>query len=173
LADDDLIREQIHRHAQAHAEATVYSLNNPYLTTTQKWKVEAVFQFPIAVFAYAFAVFALAQGQSIWMAYVSATIVSAGAWALARFLPGKFFYPLSIGFAGGGYTVVCLVLAALAAFQQRWGVAAFMGLSAFAITSFVAAPMWLWTITAGRLHPKYGIAKRLFGVTFPFEAELD
>lgn len=92
---------------------------------------------------------------------------------MARFLPGRVFYPISLFFAGTGYAVICVALAIFALVEARWAVAAFLVLSSVGVTGLVEAPMWLWTVTAGRLNPKYGIAKRMFGTTFPFEAELE
>lgn len=43
---DSELRERVQRQAAAHAEATVYSLSNPYLSGEQKTEVEMWFQFP-------------------------------------------------------------------------------------------------------------------------------
>ena len=170
---DDQLRAEIRKKAEAHAEATVYSLNNPYLSRREKAIVEAVYQFPFGVFAYSFAFFALAQNQTFLASYGWATGVSAVAWIFARLLPGRLFLPLGIIFAGNGATILGLGLAGYALWNYHWGVGAFLFLSSFGFASFVELPMWLWTATAGRLNPKYGIAKRNFGTAFPFESELD
>lgn len=91
----------------------------------------------------------------------------------ARFLPGKLFWPIGLLFGGNVSTIINLFLAGLALWMGRWEVAIFMVAAAFGIASFIQPPMWLWAITrSDRINPKYGIAKRMFGTSFPFEADL-
>lgn len=170
---DDEIRQEIRRKAAARAEATVYSLQNPYLSPRQKAMVESVYQFPLAVFTYSFGFVTLGENQSFVAGYIGATLVSAAAWLAARTLPGRWFSPLGLLFAGTASTLIGLVLTGLALWNHRWAVGAFLALSSIGVAAIVEIPMWLWTITAGRLHAKYGIAKRMFGIVFRFESELD
>jgi hypothetical protein len=93
------------------------------------------------------------------------------AWAFARFMPGRIFWPIGLLFGGWGVTLILLALAITAAAIARWDVAIFLGLASIGITSIVELPMWLWA-TSKKLNPKYAIAKRMFGMTFPFESIL-
>jgi hypothetical protein len=170
----DAIRERIHRKAAARTDATVYSLNNTYMTVPQKAQIEAVYQLPCGVMHYAFAFFALWMKYPIWNAWLAASGVGVVAWLFARFLPGRLFWPVGLACGGNGSTIICLLFAGMAVWLGLYGAAAYLALAGFGITSFVEVPMWLWTwSTRQRINPKYGIAKRMFGLTFPFEAELD
>lgn len=172
IDDTDTVRAEIRVTAEARAEATVYSLNNPYLTQREKVMVEAVYQFPMGVQHFAFAYFALWMGYSFWEAWLSSTAVGVAAWILARFLPGRLFWPIGLVFAGTINTVLILALAVAAIVVGRYGIAAYLAASSFALTSFIEAPMWLWSATR-QMNPKYLIAKRMFGTTFPFETIID
>ncbi len=171
---DEAVRDEINRKAAAHAEATVYSLNNAYLSRVQKAEVEAVYQFSFGIFTYAFAALALVADQSFWTAYLNATFIGALAWGLSRFvMVGKVYLPLSLVLAGNGGMLVHLAIAAYALFERRWGVAAFVGLEAFGLMVMFMLPGWLWPMLfGGRMNPKYRIAKKMFGVEFPFERDL-
>jgi len=170
---DDVIRERIHRQASARAEATVYSLNNTFMTKEQKAKVEAVYQFPIGVMEYALACFALWLHYPLWNAYLTASVVGIVAWCFARFLPGRLFWPVGLLFGGNVSTIICLVLAGTSVWMGLYAVAVYLALGAFGVTSFLEVPMWFWARSEkNRMNAKYGIAKRMFGLTFSFEAEL-
>lgn len=169
----DATHADIHRAAAVRAEATVYSLNNTYLTTAQKAELEAVYQFPMGVMHYALAFFALWTKYPLWNAWLAATGVGAVAWFLARLLPGRLFWPIGLLFGGNASTLICIVLAITAAVMGHYGAAAYLVLAGIGFTSFIEAPMWMWSIENRRMNSKYLIAKRMFGVTFPFEAELD
>jgi hypothetical protein len=175
MSSDDEIRAEMHRKARAHAEAMHYSLNNPYLTREQKAEVEAVYQVPFGVFSYAFAYFSLYMGMDFVAAYGDAAILSALAWLACRtFMNPRIWLPVAFVVAGVFGTVLHLAIAAFALYRHRWGVAAFMGLEAFGLLAVFMPPMWLWAIfLGGRLNPKYRIAKKLFGIEFPFEADAD
>lgn len=160
------------RKVMANSEARIYSLNNTYLTQQQKAEVESVYQFPIGIFAYPFVISALVFDQSFLSAFLIASLFSAAAWLAARFFSGRIFFYIGLICGGWIATVLQLGLAGWAATETRYGVAVFTALHAFGITSLLTIGMWLWTFSSRRIHPKYGIAKRLFGVTFPFEGDL-
>jgi hypothetical protein len=165
-------RDRIHRQASAHAEASVYSLNNTYLSQWQKAQVEAVWQFPIGVFAYPFVVTAVALDQSFWVAYGVATVFSAMAWLIASRAPAKPLVAVSFLYAGWIGMLIHIALAVWALVEGRLAVAIFTGLDAIGLASFLTIGMWLWSATSRRMNPKYAIAKRLFGIEFPFEKDL-
>jgi hypothetical protein len=171
---DEATRDEMSRKATAHAEATVYSLNNTYLSRFQKAEVEAVYQFSFGIFTYAFAALALLADQAFWTAYLNATFIGALAWMLSRFvMVGKVYLPLSLILAGNGGMVVHLAISAYALFERRWGVAAFVGFEAFGLMAIFILPNWLWPMFfGGRMNPKYRIAKKMFGIEFPFERDL-
>jgi len=170
--EEEVAHAKLHLRASAHAEASVYSLNNPYLIPTQKAAVEAVYQFPLGAMSFAFGCLALAADQSLMAAYLNASFIGALAWALASFGPTKLIS--RIGFITGGWvaTLIDIALAAWAAYEQRWAVAGIMATTAFGITSIVMSPTWLWSSQGKGMNPKYRIAKRLFGLVFPFERHL-
>lgn len=168
----DAIREEIRRKAAARAEATVYSLNNSYMTQEQKAKVEAVYQFPFGLLDYALAFFSLWLKYPMWNAWLAASAVGIAGWIAARFLPGRLFWPIGLVFGGSISTLISIAFAITAVVMGQYGVAIYLGLAAFGITSIVEVPMWLWS-AGRRMNPKYGIAKRMFGITFPFESEID
>jgi hypothetical protein len=166
------IRKRIHRKAAVRAEAIVYSLNNPYLTTKERAMIEAVYQFPLGVLHYAFAFLVLWSEYASLDAWLLASVISVLAWAIARLLPGRLFWPVGLIFGGNISSLLCLGLAISTAVTGRYGATAYLFLAGFGITSVVEAPMWLWSLSR-RMNPKYGIAKRMFGTVFPFETEID
>ena len=171
---DDSVKADIHRVAAAKAEATVYSMTNPYLTAHEKARVEAIYQFPFGIFTYVFAHYALVGHQTFWVSYGAATFAGIVAWLFCQSMPRtKLIWWAGFVLAGWGGTIIQLAIAIYALFQRRWGVAAFVGLEAFGIMTMFMAPMWAWTIFNGRrMNPKYVIAKKLFGTVFPFETQL-
>ena len=148
-----------------------YSMNNPYLTRLQKAEVEAVYQFALGAFGYGFASFSLTMHQSLLSALGDAALLSAVAWLVSKEMMGsKAFRTAGFFFAGIFATVAQLALAGYAAFVGEYVVAAVLCLCAFNLHALVTPPLWLWAIFySGGLHPKYRIAKRLYGLEFPFE----
>lgn len=132
-------------------------------------------------FHYAVAFFALLEHRGIVSSYLLAIPISIVALIFARRRPKGQMYWLTwswfgLLFGGWGETLICLVLAVEAAILHRWDIAIYLGLAAFGFTALFEAPTWLWGIGAQRIRggrymsPKYVIAKRLFGMRFPFEA---
>ncbi len=167
----DARREESHRNAMAYAEANTYSLNNPYLSREQKAGVEAVYQFPLGAFTYSLGFFALGGGAAFWNAYFSACMACVLAmFACMALMRAKWFVLSGTFFAGSLAMIIHLGIAAYALFEGRSGVAAFVGLQAFGLMAFFIPSMWLWPVfVGGGMHPKYRIAKRMFGIVFPFE----
>lgn len=162
-----------HDMAEAITESQIYSLNNSYMSQKQKAMVEAVYQFPLGTMNYMIAFIALYGGSSLWTSFFWATIISLFAWIAARFLPGRLFWPIGLLFGGWGFTLICWTLTAISIAISRWDVGMYLLLASFGFTSFIQLPMWLWFIKwnrGKRMNPKYMIAKRMFGVVFPFES---
>jgi len=170
--ETDIARVHIDQQGIARAEAAAYSLSNSYLTDNEKAQVEAVFQFPLGAFGFTFGVVALALGQGFGMSYAIAAAVSVIAWIGARYLPGRLFYYPGFLFAGMMGTVISLGFVAWALVESRWWVAGFTAANALGIAAVAMPPIYLWTMSSPRLHAKYAIAKRMFGIRFPFESDL-
>ncbi|QTN19911.1 hypothetical protein HZ989_02190 [Brevundimonas sp. AJA228-03] len=170
--EDEIEHAKIHLRAKAHAEATVYSLNNSYLTQHQKASVEAVYQFPLGLMGFAYGLLALGSDQTWLNAYWNASFLGALAWAFAAYGPTGFV--AKIGFLTGGWaaTLLDLALAAWALYEHRWLIAGLLAGTAFGLTSPAMLPTWLWAWQGKGMNIKYRIAKRLFGVNFPFEHHL-
>lgn len=169
-----MTEQDISARAAARAEAMVYSINNTYLSPTQKAMVEAVYQFPLGIMGIAFSLLTLIADQSILTGYLNASFIGGLAWVAARFLPGRlFFIPISLITGGWGQLLIQLGFAAYALVEHRWALAAILGLSAFGIMSVIELPMWLWGATKSGMNAKYQIAKRLFGTVFPFESAMN
>ena len=173
-SSDDAVRERIHRHAAAYAEATVYSMNNAYLTREQKAFVEAVYQTPLGVFGYTLlGHLALVEPRSYWVAFLVAAFcnaVSSVPWwvgANATLAKVGFF------FAGTVTTVIDLGFAAYFGYQGDWLAVGIAVAAAFGLLTWIAPSMWIYNVLGRGMHPKYRIAKRLFGLEVPFERDLD
>src|SRR5262249_27531348 len=118
--------------AGAYAEATVYSLSNPYLSRVQKAQIEAVYQLPLGAFTYALILMLLANGPSGWLnAYLVACAVSIPVWAISWFMPGSFTVGIGTFFAGSFSTIGCLALGAVALYQGQYSVAVIAAAIAF------------------------------------------
>lgn len=175
---DEAFRVELAKHnfsdlsAGAYTEASVYSLNNPYLSRMQKVIIKAVFQLLIGVFSYAFIVMLIVNGAGGWFnAYLTASAVSIPFWAISWFIPGRFTASLGTFFAGSFCTIGCLVLAGIAAYQGLYvvaGIAAIISIGGNPLL-LISPPMWLYNIFSKELDPKYILAKKMWGVIFPFE----
>lgn len=150
------------------AEARLYSLNNQYLTQRQKDMVEVVYQFPLVVQHYALALFCLWMNYSLWHSWLWSTGVGIAAWMLAIFLPVRWLWPVGLVFSGKGSTLLTLAFSVTAVVMRQYSIATYLAAASLALTSFIEAPLWMWSASS-RMHPKYVIAKRIFGTKFPFE----
>jgi hypothetical protein len=170
---DDAVRERFHRHAAAYAEAVVYSMNNAYLTREQKAFVEAVYQTPLGVFGYVLlGHLALMKPRSYWIAFLVAAICNA---ALA--VPwwfGANTALANVGFFFGGTVTMVIELgfAAYFGYQGDWLAVGIAIAAAFGLLTLIAPSTWIYNALGRGMHPKYRIAKRLFGLEFPFERDL-
>ena len=167
------IREDIHRRAAAFGEASVYSMNNTYLTRIQKAQVEAIFQAPIGLFGYVLlGHLAFVEPRSYIYAYLIAAFCNIAMAIPLWFAAHTALLTVGFFFAGTASTVIDLGLAGYLGYQGAWlgvglGIAA-----AFGLLSFVTPSMWIYVILGHGMHPKYRIAKKLFGIRFPFEDDL-
>ena len=170
---DSVVRERIHRQAAAFAEATVYSMNNIYLTKMQKAYVEEVYQLPIGLFWYIlFGHLLFVEPQSYLDAFLVAAVsnvVVAIAWWFASNLRIA-----NLGFLFGGYasTVINFGFAGYLGYQGAWPAAGIAAASATGLLSMIVPSVWIYPILGRGMNPKYRIAKKLFGIEFPFEKDL-
>jgi len=164
--------------AKVRSGAYVYSLKNTYLSNLQKALVEAVFQVPIGVFGVAWLTYmAVTPPPAYLRGYLFAAAVNLvfaiPLWAAARAWATRpvLFLPWRYVFAGRAASVIDLVFAAYLAYHQRW-IAAAIGVGcALWLSTLFAPSLYLYMGLSRRMHPKYAIAKKLFGVRFRFEEE--
>lgn len=123
--------------AAAFAEATVYSMNNNYLTRVQKACVEGIYQFPLGVFDYSLlSMLALGKQDSYLEAFLVAAFVNI-CFALTIWVEASVSFA-KLGFLFGGIvnSLFCVSLAAYMAYQSNWigaavGIAAALGVLSF------------------------------------------
>ena len=148
-------------------------MNNPYLTRLQKAQVEAIFQLPIGLFGYVLlGHLAFVEPRSYIDAFLIAAFCNIAMAIPLWFAAHTALLTVGFFFAGTASTVIDLGLAGSLGYQGAWlgvglGVAA-----AFGLLSFVTPSMWIYNVLGHGMHPKYRIAKKLFGIRFPFEDDL-
>lgn len=166
----DKIREDIHRHAAAYAEAMVYSMNNSYLTNVQKAYVESLYQLPLGVFSYSLlAMLAFGKPGNYLEAFLVAAFVSLCFAVTVWVETNMTWVKIGFIFVGPAATIINLALAGYLGYQGNWigvgiGIAAALGFLAL-----IAPSTYVYTILSRGMHPKYTLAKKLFGIRFPFE----
>jgi hypothetical protein len=159
------------------AEATVYSLNNPYLNEQQKLQVEMWYQLPFELSTLAFLVSCvlyvlqdlswlhllaipigtdLISGIYLWFFYNRKVVLLAYAT-----LANKMFQ----------WIAVLAVVAFLVWTGEYLLAAAVVGVK-IGFSLLFGAHMILFGVQAQqkyRMHPKYAFFKKYYGITFPFE----
>jgi hypothetical protein len=163
-------------HARAYDEASVYSLDNPYMTTPQKAVVEAVVQTPIGAFSYTLLGYlAFVQPPNYMKAFLLAALVNVvvglGLWFAARPRLAQLGLLLPVGFlfAGRASSVINLLFAGYLGYHRDWIGVAIGVVSAFGLSSLITPSTYLYSAFSHRMHPKYLLGKKIFGLTFPFE----
>lgn len=165
--------DSIKLHAAAYAEATVYSMNNNYLTKFQKALVEGIYQTPIGIFNYALLGYlAFVEPFGYLHAFLIAAVFNIVVAFLVWFAANPTIAKLGFICAGTAATIIDLILSGYLAYKGDWigfglGVAC-----AFGILSLVTPSLHLYAMLSSKLNPKYQIAKKLFGTRFPFEDHL-
>lgn len=171
---DNVVSGRIHRHAVAYAEAQTYSLNNNYLTKAQKAQVEAVCQFPIGLFGYLLlGHLAFAEPQSYLTAFIFAAACSAVVAIPWWYMANTTIAKAGFLFAGGVTTVIELGFAVYLGYHGYWPAVGIAVASALGLLVMIAPSMWIYSLLSRNMNPKYRIAKKLFGVNFPFEKDLN
>lgn len=167
------VSARIERQAAAAAEANVYSLNNPYLTTYEKACVETWAQFPDGVFGVTL-LGLLASKHGWWPAVgIAATVALVVAILLRFWFPLNILRPLSFVFCGNGEALVSIAFAVYFGVSGQWWYTALAIVNAIGLLAVVSPGLWFnsWenAIAGRRMHYKYAFAKRQFKVVFPFE----
>jgi hypothetical protein len=171
---DEEIRAAIHRKAKAHVEATHYSLENPYLMREEKAYVEAWFQTPVGSFnVAALLLLALRPELHLWQIYVWAGTLSVVAALILRFYsPPQLLVVLGALFAGKFESAWSVAFAAYFIYSGKWLLGLFAVACAIGLTAVLCPGLWLNSVMSRGMNSKYAFAKRMFGITYPFEADL-
>lgn len=179
MNDQKLTHQDIERVASNRANATVYSLNNLYLTPQEKQEVELWYQLPGNVMLYAFVITAiysvfnpLPWKEIIGIPLVANIIVGFLNW---YFYNKKFVYKLYLTVLHSWVLYLVGVGAAILLFFKGAIILAIISLIApFGLLALVEPSIYLYTIFAQKyhMHPKYVFFKREYGHTFPFEEDL-
>ena len=167
------LREDILRRSAAEAEATVYSLSNSYLTANQKSLVEAVYQLPAGVFGYVLLGYlAFIEPRSYITAFLFAAICNAAVSIPWWFVANTNLAMMGLAFAGYAAQVIHLGFAIYFGYQGAWLSTGIAVASMFGLLAFITPSLWIYTYLGRGMNPKYRIAKKPFGMTFPFEKDL-
>ena len=170
---DQADAEKIHRKGVAYAEANVYSMNNQYLSKEQKADVEGIFQLPYGSALYTFFGYLLfVDPQGYLLAAIYAVMVNIFVGMIVWVGPNQAFAKMGVLFGGTVCMLVSFGFAIYFGVQGNWigmavGVAGGLGL-----ISIIEPCTYIMGLGSRPLHPKYVIAKKLFGIEFPFESDL-
>jgi len=169
---ETLTGENIRKQAKAYSEASVYVLNNEYLTTLQKTYVEGIYQLPGGVFVYALLGYIVfVEPRAYVNAIIFAGVLNSVATILIWFSLNETIARIGgIIFGGSLPSIICLSLAVYMGYQNEW-IGFLIGItSASGLTSLIEPSTYLFSILSpSPMHPKYMIAKKLYNIRFPFE----
>ena len=179
MENDANLREKISQKAAAHANATIYTLGNIYLSQKDKTEVELWFQLPGNVMFYAFvitAIWSVVVEPLPWIKIIGIPLVVNVIVGLLNW----YFYNKNLV-----YKLYLIFLHSWILYLVGFGAAAFLffkGAIALAIISlalvapfgllaFAEPHLFFYSILAKkyRMHPKYAFFKRFYGYEFPFE----
>jgi hypothetical protein len=156
--------------------SSYYSLNDPYLTNKEKADIEALYQLPLHVFDYSFLALLVFSDLAVLKVYLYSFLIGLPLFLLVRAFPNRLFIELGYILSG------CLPL--LIANLRTWLLIAFSvysfvngevlagwvsALVSFGLLALFNPFLILWSLSSSSMHPKYLIAKKVFGKTFPFE----
>lgn len=172
-------------------EANNYQLNNNYLTQTQKAQIELIYQMPLGLGESVFIFYLTLLGASNFEMIKTAYFYTAPVAFVLGLLSWKSLTnePLrkivfGLGFLGTlwGHRFITLSLAAAAYFTGHLYIAIYSLISAIGISGIVSTifnpAMYIFLIGGtletdknSRMHFKYVMAKKLWGIKFPFEGK--
>lgn len=163
--------------AAAKTQAQFYSLSNPYLSKNQKAVVEAVYQMPIGVFLYLFFFLLSSKGLHSWLfSYVIASLVSLPIAILCfykpRFFNSKGMFLFACLFCSHNYMIILAILAGVYFYKGLVSLGVIALIAATSLLSVFTPSLHLFSFLSKELHPKYLFAKKIWGITLPFESYL-
>jgi hypothetical protein len=176
---DNIVREQIHRRAAAHAEATVYTLGNTYLSNSERMEVELWFQFPgnIGLIAILICLVYSAYFPLSWYWIVGIPLIANCCSGIVNWFAysKRFLHWVYLSIL---HNFVLWVLTIAAVILLTISGAYFKALLAFFLKLFLSVLIephiliYSFLSRKYQMHPKYAFFKRLYGRDFPFEAAL-
>ncbi len=174
---DPRITPEMVERAQNDADASVYTLGNPFTTTEEKLEIERWYQLPMDLGGYSFlaGLFYYGSGDLTgWQLFLAANVVGIVAamfcwFAYSRVLVASLFvlfgsslvsWAVHLGVAAWFFTHSRPWLGGFALANQFTGGMAFS----------VGAMLFYQVITRRyRIHPKYAFLKHFYAKTYPFE----
>jgi predicted outer membrane lipoprotein len=173
---DAKLIEKIHQKAGAHAEATVYSLGNTYLSQEEKIEVELWFQFPgnislvtmLTCLVYS-SYLPLSWSWIIGIPLIANCLFGIINWfAYSKKLLRGIYLSIFHSFVLWILTFVAIVLLVINGAYLKALLAFFLKL--FLIV-FFEPHMLIYSFLSRKygMHPKYAFFKRFYGYEFPFE----
>ena len=173
------IRQEIQRKAAAKAEASVYSLNNAYLTTQEKQEVELWYQFPGNVMLWAFVITAIYSVYSplSWSKIIAVPLSAnaiVGIWNW-YFYKKNLIYKLYLTvFHSWILYLVGFGAAAFLFFKGAIVLAIISAIAPFGLLALVEPSIYIYSILAQKyhMHPKFAFFKKEHNHTFQFEQDL-
>jgi len=171
------LREEIYKKAAAHAEATVYTLGNTYLSKEDKTEVELWFQLPGNVMLYAFvivAIWSVVVGPLPWSKIIGIPLAVNVIVGLLNwyFYNKNFVYKLYLTFLHSWTLyLVGFGAAAFLFFKEAIALAIISLVAPFGLLAFAEPHLFFYSTLAKKygMHPKYAFFKRFYGYEFPFE----
>jgi hypothetical protein len=171
------LREKIYQMAAAHAEATVYTLENTYLSKEEKTEVELWFQLPGNMMVYSYLIVVTwfaAYGQLNWSIIIGIPVVVNIIVGLLNWHFNNKIFVFKLYITILHSWILHLVSFGVAAFLFYKGLIllAIISLVApFGLLAFVEPHLLFYSILAKkyRMHPKYAFFKRFYRYEFPFE----
>ena len=171
----DYGKEFAQRKAKATNEANFYSLNNEYLSNTQKAHIEVWFQAPIKAFwiGYILSTILFPQIRPVFPAIYSSLIVG----YISTKLKAKDFVILLHVFTIAGSSFWLYLFLVFELFQNNIAWVSAIALlivdsTGLGVSGHIIQGYWAEKFVYG--HPKYGAAKALYGIKkFPFEEFVD
>lgn len=179
MNEQKLTEQDIARIAHNRAEATVYSLNSPYLTSAEKQEVELWYQLPGNVMLWTFVITAiysvynpLPWSEIIGIPLLANVVVGIWNW---YFYKKNFVYKLYLTILHSWVLYLVSFSAAFFLFVKGSVALAIISVIApFGLLKIVEPSIYLYSIFAQkyRMHPKFAFFKKEYGHTFPFEQDL-
>lgn len=179
MNSDKTDHEKIHETAHARAEASVYSLNNPYLNQSQKLEVKIWYQLPgdLSMIIFFICVIYSKFSYFSWVEIIAITAISNIIigflnWVnYNRKLIKGIYYLFTNTFVLWGYAIVAI---AILVFNEAYWEAVLVFLFKLFLSPILEPHLIIYSFLSQKfkMHPKYAFFKRYYGTQFPFEKDL-